>query len=180
MRMKTNLSNYSFEQHSHRFAAWAASRAASTKTCRFSVALGKTLIEGVASLVESAVDANALPFPDQFDAKHKEWREEICSAAGDLNMTHGTAAKLINVYLKATLFCPHCLEWPKIKAIHPPIDRLLLAELARHKREVWRGQNLVWSKFSSEEYEEVIAKVKATVLSGAGLWTIEEYWPGNQ
>jgi hypothetical protein len=44
---------YDINEHKHRYSAWAASRAASTKTCRFNVLQGKTIIEevGLHSLV---------------------------------------------------------------------------------------------------------------------------------
>jgi hypothetical protein len=177
----SNLEIYNFKEHTHRFAAWAAARAASTSTFRFSVADGKKWLEASCSLRMCAGEPDKLPVPEQFDAAHKEWRKEIMKEAGNPeNFKDGIAAKLINIYLKAAVICPLSADQPKVKAVHPPIDRLLLDELARRKSEIWRGQERSWSKFSSDEYEGVIDKVKKTVGNEAGLWTIEKYWPGNQ
>ncbi|MBE0440175.1 MAG: hypothetical protein IBX57_10550 [Gammaproteobacteria bacterium] len=36
---------YSIEEHKHRFAAWAAARAANVNGCRFTVEQGKDILE---------------------------------------------------------------------------------------------------------------------------------------
>ena len=38
---------YDINEHKHRFSAWAESRAASTMGCRFSVRVGKQIIETI-------------------------------------------------------------------------------------------------------------------------------------
>jgi hypothetical protein len=179
--MITDLDNYDFKEHTHRFAAWAAARAASTSTFRFKVADGKRWLEASSSLRMCAGEPDRLPTPEQFDDAHEEWCKEIMKAAGNPEkFKHGVAAKLINIYLKAAVICPLSSDQPKVKAVHPPIDRLLLDELARKVGGIWLDQKRSWSKFCFHEYEEVIEKVKVTVGDEAGLWTIEKYWPGNQ
>lgn len=95
-------------------------------------------------------------------------------------MTHGIAAKIINVYLKASVIHTGHENNPKVKAVHPPVDRLLLTKLTKECAEHWQGQKLSWSKFTSEEYEDVIRSVKLTLGDGVALWEIERYWPGHQ
>ena len=51
------MSIYTIEEHKHRFAVWAASRASSVKGCRFSVLQGKMIIEN--SKLKQFVDAVA-------------------------------------------------------------------------------------------------------------------------
>ena len=177
---------YDIDEHKHRFAAWAASRAASTKTCRFNVLQGKNIIEatGLKALLPSP---DLLPIPAAIDAKHREWRvAAIASAAGkDLTgFSHGTAAKLINVYLKAAFVCAGFEDHPNVAALHPPIDSLLLDELYEGKVEgltdKWAAARTArWSKFNSEQYEEVIAAIRAAAR-GSALWKIEAWWRGYQ
>ena len=46
-----------------------------------------------------------------------------------LDLTHGVAAKLINIYLKATFVSADHQDSPRVRAIHPPIDSILLDSL---------------------------------------------------
>jgi hypothetical protein len=55
-------SSYCIIEHKHRYSAWAASRAASTNTCRFDVNTGKLIIEAV-GLKELLADPELLPTP---------------------------------------------------------------------------------------------------------------------
>lgn len=158
--------SYTIEEHKHRFATWAASRAASTSVvCRFTVKNGIDLIE--ASGIQKYINRpDLLPLNEAFDKEHQEWRNAIMKQATALGLekiTHGIAAKLINVYLKTCLVCGGYHDHEKVKALHPPIDRLLLDNL----KNMYKGNGLSinipktgWSKFSSDEYEIVISEVK--------------------
>lgn len=52
--------SYTIMEHRHRYSAWAASRAASTKTCRFDVSTGKSIIEAI-GLPKLLADPSLLP-----------------------------------------------------------------------------------------------------------------------
>lgn len=181
-----NTVPYDIEEHKHRFAAWAASRAASTKTCRFTVLQGKNILEAT-GLRELLSSPNLLPSPTEIDTKHRAWRIAAIESATSKNLTgfsHGTAAKLINVYLKAAFVCAGFESHINVGALHPPIDSLLLDEL--HKGKVgglttkWAAARAArWSKFNSEQYEEVIAAIKEAT-PGTSLWKIESWWQGYQ
>ena len=177
---------YTIEQHKHRYAAWAASRAASTKTCRFEVQIGKEIIE------ETCLDAllsspNKLPIPKNTDVEHKFWREKAILAAekrGLVGFGHGVAAKLINVYLKGAFVCAGYESHPNVEALHPPIDSLLLDELYFNnvgglKSEWALARKLRWSKFSSPQYEAVIESIRKA-MPNKPLWQVESYWRGYQ
>jgi hypothetical protein len=89
---------YTIEEHKHRFAAWAASSAASVnKNCRFSVQDGKRILEaaGMNRLIESP---ERLPSPQNVDDEHRRWRGAVIAAAQarEIGFTDGVAAKLIN------------------------------------------------------------------------------------
>jgi len=179
-----SIDEYSIEEHQHRYSAWAASRAASVKNCRFSVAQGKQIIE--ASGLSSLQSPNDLPTVGSIDLEHREWRNLMISAAAERGFifTHGIAAKLINVYLKTRFVCGGHHENPRVTQLHPPIDALLLRELAAGDaggfKSGWnKAISVRWSKFNASEYEEVIDLIRRT-LAGRPLWLIESYWRGFQ
>ena len=176
---------YTIHQHCHIFAAWAASRAASVVGCRFKVEKGRGWLESV-GLSERLTSPNQLPSVGTLHREHRQWRDGIIRLAqGEgLRLTHGVAAKLINVYLKSRFVCGGYETHPKVQALHPPIDSLLLTALVRDKfgglEAVWKAARLKrWSKFDSHDYETLIQALKDS-LPGKPLWHIEEYWKGNQ
>lgn len=184
MRSKRN-SAYQIGIHQHRFAAWAASRAASVKGCRFSVEKGRTVLEACGFNAAFSSPAK-LPAAVKTDAQHRRWRAKAIRAAGSLGLsfTHGVAAKLINIYLKCRFVCGGHYKHPRVCRLHPPIDDVLLRRLARldiggfasHWRHA-RGKR--WSKFSQQDYESVIELMRRC-SKRKPLWMIEEHWAGNQ
>jgi len=177
---------YTIEEHKHRFAAWAASRATSVKGCRFRVEQGKAILERV-KLNRLLASPGNLPAPESFDEAHREWRNQVISAAQglELEFTHGVAAKLINIYLKAAFVCGGYHNHVRVKAIHPPIDGLLLNELSRlnvggFRRDWDEAKCIRWSKLNSDQYERVIHSIRAALKPNAALWEVEQHWPGYQ
>jgi hypothetical protein len=171
--------DYTIEEHQHRYAAWAASRGASTKNCRFTVETGKLLLE------DCDFDRDfRLPPASQFDDAHRKWRQALIKKSKRSSFTHGVAAKLINLYLKARFVFAGSENTPQVRAIHPPIDSLLLHALAAQKvgenEAPWKSlAKLGWSNFDSRTYEKAIEAIKK-VCRKQGLWTIEEHWKGHQ
>ena len=175
--------SYTIADHAHRFSAWAASRAASASPkCRFEVS------RGVRALEECGFDEHFtmddLPSPNQIDAVHLVWRDRLIKSKylEEKKPSHGVAAKLINAYLKGRFVCGGFHNDDRVKALHPPIDSILLKELhKRAKQESKNGWkkyiNIGWSNFSSKEYEEVISLIRQT-SDRAPLWMIEKYWQG--
>ncbi len=177
--------SYSIEQHKHRFSAWAAGRAANVKGCRFSVEQAKAIIEAVA-LERLLTSPDELPLPSDIDSVHALWRAQVIteSAALGLTFTHGIAAKLINVYLKAAFVCGGYHDHERVQALHPPIDALLLASLAKGdvggQGRAWRNaRDGKWSKLDSRQYQAVIDAIRAATPSNP-MWLIEEHWRGYQ
>ena len=154
--------------------------------CRFTVEQGKCLLEK-AGLKNVGLNLENLPEPSDFDEEHKKWRNAIIRASeeGGLNFTHGVAAKLINIYLKSIYVCSNEYNNEKVKAIHPPIDSVLLDALYKEnvaeKKDKWQAARKVkWSKFNCRQYQEVIDAIKTTISKERGLWEIEEHWQGYQ
>lgn len=175
---------YTIEIHQHRLAAWAASTAASASSvCRFKVSRGVAILEAAGFTPDFVLPENCV-VAETMDALHKQWREAVVVASGHLNFSHGIAAKLINTYLKTRFIVAGQESDPRVAALHPPIDRLLLGELAAQdvggEKKFWREyQQKGWSKFKTDEYQAVISKVREC-LNGKPMWMIEQYWCGYQ
>ena len=182
---KTRFEPYGIELHQHRFAAWAACRAASVVNCRFGVEQGRSILE-TCGFAASFWRPEQLPEPHAVDEAHRQWRAAIMRAATShrLLFTHGVAAKLVNIYLKSRFVCAGQHAHTRVQNLHPPIDSVLLKALAEanvggYTREWKQAANTRWSKFGSDDYEQVIALIRQS-LNGAPLWKIEEHWRGNQ
>jgi hypothetical protein len=188
--------NYDIYEHLHRFAAWAASTAASQQSCRFPVEIGERIIKA-AKLKKILYAPERLPTNAiDMDAQHKKWRKSVRAAAKrrGLDMSHGVAAKLINVYLKAGLVMVANCDKARVCALHPPIDRQLLKCLKESDRDsklrgdqeraiFWRSKERPgagWTSFGSRDYQKVIEKIRDKLGKEKRLWMIEEHWIGHQ
>lgn len=168
----------------HQFAAWAASTAASASPkCRFSVADGVGILEAI-GFGPGYARPDKLPAPVSFDKCHRRWRERGIREAKKrgITMSHGVAAKLINVYLKSRFTCGGHANHPKVKAIHPPVDSILLRTLADKNYgglgPTWRKLNSMrWSKFDSDTYQLAIDCIKS-IQNPEPLWAVELHWNG--
>jgi hypothetical protein len=174
---------YNINIHKHNFAVWSAATAArASSKCRFKVSQGKAILEKTGFTAKFTL--KNIPSVEKFDEAHRTWRNKVINESKKLNLnfSHGVAAKIINCYLKVRFVCSENVGSKKINCIHPPIDSLLLKELARIKfgqnnGKDWRMFNrLRWSKFNSKQYESVIAAIK-NELKEKPLWLIEQHWP---
>ena len=177
--------SYTLAEHQHRLAAWAASTAASASPlCRFRVESGFRILEEAGfdkTLSMATQTENQLIF----DGWHDEKRQVVIDTAARNGccFSHGIAAKLINCYLKVRFVCGPTDGTVNTAVIHPPIDSLLLKALAKTNigelQHEWRYyDSLRWSKFSSEQYRQVIALIQGC-LGTQPLWKIEKYWDGH-
>jgi len=179
--------SFTIEKNRHIFACWAASRAAGVSPlCRFKVEKGKEILDKVfGEDGQKALDDSLKNNEKDFDKYHRELRQDIIITeivkmkSGEL-MSHGVAAKLINLYFKTIYICGNYKNDEGIKFIHPPIDSLLLESLKKNEennKELWGKYK--WSKMDSEQYQEVIDGIRKLNLED-GLWSIEKYWKGHQ
>jgi hypothetical protein len=137
---------------------------------------------------EGFAGPDQLPRPSAMNVAHRRWRAATIKAGlkvgAGCELTHGVAAKLLNVYLKSRFVCAGCHGDERVAALHPPIDSVLLKALADAdvggNAATWkRAARIRWSRFSSTDYEDVIDAIRQS-LDGRPLWAIEEYWKGNQ
>ena len=178
---------YTIEQHQHRLAAWAASRgAAASPLCRFKVHQGVAILEACG--FDGAFSSpGQLPAPEDLVANQQEWTNGIIAAAATegLVFTHGIAAKIVNLYLKVKFVCGGHHTDERVRVLHPPIDEVLLKELATvnyggNKKHWKRFRNARWSKFDSATYEKVIELIHSSLPDNESLWKIEQHWKGHQ
>lgn len=93
-----------------------------------------------------------------------------------LKFTHGIAAKLINLYLKARFTCGGHSDHRYVAALHPPIDSLLLKAINATLPSADRMPT-AWSKFNAKTYQAVISSLRL-INAGSPLWKIEARWQG--
>jgi hypothetical protein len=109
---------------------------------------------------------------ERFDSWHAEQRARINKKYKALS--HGWAAKIINVYLKTLAYVSSDF-YPNVrKYLHPPVDGILI----RHLRKKYGGINQVTLKeMKSETYEKIISEIKKiTGREGVSPLEIEKYW----
>jgi hypothetical protein len=170
---------YDLPEHRHRFAVWAAARA-SQRGCE-----GATN-DNLRHAVEQAGirDETSKPeFSDvdsaQFDVLHRRWCRSIIAALGERGVPefpYGRAAKLVAIYLKATVILGGGANTPVGRAIHPPVDETLLENLAACSKIRSKWGKTKWTQLNENEYYDLIAQLRAAVPCESPFWMIEEYW----
>jgi hypothetical protein len=164
----------------HRFAAWAAASAARVSPkCRFRAADGVAILEGL-GFGPGYGKPDKLPLPSRFDDQHRKWREKAIRLAKGrrIRMSHGVAAKLINVYLKSRFICGGHADHPKVAALHPPIDSILLKSLADKNAggfgPAWRAlARRRWYNLDPDSYEVAIGCLRNSFQPA---WVAEKMW----
>lgn len=155
--------------------------------CRFGVEQGRAILEA-SGFTASFCQPEQLPGPEPgaVDDTHRQWRNAVIweAKACGLSFTHGVTAKLVNIYLKSRFVCGGHHDHSRVRSLHPPIDSVLLRKLAEaniggYTKEWKKAAKTRWSKFGSDDYEQVIALIRQ-VSKGSPLWKIEEHWSGNQ
>jgi len=176
---------YDLSEHRHRFAVWAAARASQR---------GFTTVENLRYALEATDIRSAISKPEffklrasEFEALHRRWCTAICSALDQRevrNVRYGRAAKLVAVYLKATVIMGGGADTPVGSSIHPPIDRTLLQKLAASARilsphqTAWRKTR--WTQLRESEYYTLIAQLREVVPRDSPFWMLEEYWNATE
>jgi hypothetical protein len=168
---------YDLTEHRHRFSVWAAARAAQRKWKGAKVERLRRAVE--ASGLVSYCNKNTKVEIDKltFDALHAEWCCQIIRHLGDngIECTFGRAAKLVSVYLKSTVVC-HDPDSSLARICHPPIDGIMLRNLASEPRGKKKWKVLRWTTLSQSEYSELIEDLRRFLGPGKPFWMLEEFW----
>ena len=174
---------FSFDEYKHRYAAWAASRAASTISCRFKVEVGVAIIDA-AGLRQKLGRVEALPSAAQAMAEQRALREAIIDAASahGLAFSHGIAAKLLGMYVKGYLLDHTNAFHDAVIELHPPLDSQMLEQLVAAEvgdLDLWRNlQKTKWTNFDCEQFEAAVLDLRRILGPCVPLWQAERYWPG--
>jgi hypothetical protein len=178
-------SSYDLAEHRHRFAVWAAARAAQrgfTTVAPLRDALESTSIRTTLAS-ESTRDVSR----SSFDDLHRQWCASICAHLNGAlvgNVTYGRAAKLVAVYLKAIVLMGAECDSSLGHHMHPPIDRILLQALAASPRissphqAQWR--KVAWTQLQDAGYYQLIDQLRAALPPEVPFWMLEEYWQPSE
>lgn len=180
----TARADYTVVEHRHRFATWAAARAAARGLdgATTSVLSNAISLCGVAAVARGAPEVWPSSAPD-FDDAHARWSNAalaVLAAEGVSSATYGRVAKLIAIYLKSMVIVAGAHETAFGRVLHPPIDEILLRALARTttfgkaSRRLWR--RTTWTKLDAAGYAQLIRSLRDEGLDSPAFWTIEEYW----
>jgi hypothetical protein len=162
---------YDFNEHKHRYSVWTAARAVQRKfttTNNISKAIDKSGLRRF-SETEEVYTSN------QYDIEQYTWCGQLIEAFEEMGVacSYGQAAKIVAIYLKTAVVLPGNGKSLNAQVIHPPIDSILIKAISAFP-ELSHLKNKRWTKFSFDDYVEVIGPVRAKF--GKFDWTLEEYW----
>ena len=177
--------SYDLTKHRHRFAVWAGARAAQrafTSVENLRAALESTTIQAFVNEPRSlAIDAHS------YESHHRKWCNQIVdflSDRGVANTSFGRAAKLIAVYMKAMVVTGPHAQTNLAAVAHPPIDRVLLQNLASSQelpssyKSKWRS--VTWTTLDEPAYYELLSQLQSIVPEPEPWWKLEQYWTVTQ
>ena len=171
---------YEIDEHRHRFSVWAAARAAQRGFSGVDTLRRALEACGIVEFLETAnlndIDAT------RFDALHRQWCMSVVDflkEAGKENVTFGRGAKLIAIYLKAVVVLGPGAETVFARIAHPPIDSILLGNLAAsdvasEQKSNWAKTK--WTKLNDKEYYELIMQLRQALGPEEPFWKLERFW----
>ena len=167
------MHTYTFNEHKHNYAVWTAARAVQrgfTTTAKIKAAIKSSSLRNFSE--------DALTYSEEdFEQFHKECAQQLIKAfevSGIKDVSYGRAAKIIAIYLKTTIILCNKGECKKSTIIHPPIDNILLTEIATRFKELKNLKNERWTSFDETTYWNLVSKIKSHFNKFD--WTLEEYW----
>ncbi len=169
--------SYDIGAHTHNFALWAAARAAQrnfTTVENFrNAAHACDLRKEVAGIDQPDLDSN------QFDKWHRGICGRLMKSLVDenvQNVTYGRMAKFVAIYLKVVAVIGSDPEGPLSQVAHPPIDRILLQNVAKNNSSLGDLASVNWTDLSEEEYFTVVNALRTVVDKKDPFWKLERFW----
>jgi hypothetical protein len=165
---------YNINDHIHLYAVWTAARAVQrgfTTTEKIKAAIETT---GMRAFAEKPLLKGEL----HFKKYHQKWAGELtlslkAQKVDRSKLTYGRMAKIISVYLKTSVILPAKGKTAVCRWIHPPIDAILLKELARVKG-IKELEKLRWTLLDEKGYWELCELILAEKETLD--WRLEKYW----
>lgn len=174
--------DYEFFDHRHRFAVWASARAAQRGWLGARVEVLRDALEST-DIVHFVRDPASVQVDERaFDAHHRHWCTEIVdflAEKGIAEVAYGRVAKLVAVYLKSMVVLGPDGTSPLASIAHPPIDRILLKNLASsdvvspHKSK-WRATT--WTTLDEQSYYALISQLRDVLAKSEPFWKLEKFW----
>lgn len=173
---------YTLAIHQHRFAAWAAARAAQRGLASSRIMIDALEGCGVVAVVDTCDDWPLTAVA--FDALHRIWCRALLGrlvSAGISKATYGRAVKVIAIYLKSRIVLGGHQDTSFARVIHPPIDHILLQGLAGHVRArdrplANRLRTTTWTSLDEASYDDLIARLRGAGFDEPAFWCIESFW----
>lgn len=172
---------YSIDEHRHRFSVWAAARAVQRG---FPADINKLREALKCCGIRTFLTPANLDNMDEarFDDQHEHWCMKVISslnAATAMDVSFGRAAKLIAMYLKSMVVLGPASESAFARVAHPPIDGMLLRNLAgselpsEHKGN-WKKDR--WTGLTKDRYYNLIAELRQAFGTEKPFWMLEHFW----
>ncbi|MGN6802007.1 MAG: hypothetical protein ACTHJN_08885 [Ginsengibacter sp.] len=168
---------YNIDEHIHRYASWAAARAASVS--RFSN-------KEIGSFIEAIELKNKLEEIQRQEITSKEYKEWFTRQVQHLKekmelhkskdekifrrISFGIAAKVISIYVKTAEVIPTKGLSAISKVAYPPVDSYLLKGL--------KIKSKAWSGLKKNEFLELIDYLEK-IKGDQPFWKLEFYWDLN-
>ena len=173
------ITDYTIDEHTHRFAIWTAARAASRSRLKNTEV---ELLISESNLKKEVEELRKLPGLNEIIYKNwiKVTGEKICKivqtqAWGDfkLNIFHfGLAAKIISIYKKTVEVIPTKGLSLLSQIAYPPIDGILVKNLnTKHSLKL----KVNWTTFEWEQYVNVIDELNK-LYPLIPKWKTEVLW----
>ncbi len=170
---------YDINEHRYRFSLWASARAsqrAFTDTKTIICAIKKSELRG-----KTCNNKEWSESPMKFDEFHRKICNDLIENLNHEKATYGRVAKILAIYLKINFILSEDKMIKSVKFIHPPIDRILLAQLAKEFEKKDKNfsnycKKIKWTKLNEDEYFELINKLRENSLDQDSFWCIEKYW----
>ncbi|MBO0936729.1 hypothetical protein J2I47_09250 [Fibrella sp. HMF5335] len=166
------MNDYSFDLHRHNYATWTAARAVqrnftNTKSIKHAIN---------ASGLRNFVKSDEIYSIAEFDSFHKFCAQEIINEFGKVGISasYGQAAKIISIYLKTSVIICNSGSCTKSEVIHPPIDRVLLTNIADKIDGLGHLKQVNWTQLSEDSYWMLIKQLRAKI--DPFNWRVEEFW----
>lgn len=189
---------YNIVEHRHRFAMWTAARAVArgfAGTSVIKIAIDGTGLRALAADPESwpALEADSIQdelisqLMMQFAKLGVFEKTKSGQRKNPLNPEncYGIAAKVVAIYLKATIIIGANWQHPFASRIYPPIDRTLLKNLCK-KHDFARDPDrkgphpLKWTELNKTRHKNLIDEMRKAELDKDGFWRVEKDWSPEQ
>ena len=178
----TDKNEYTIEEHNHRFAVWTAARAATRGMKGGTTENVKKAIRhsGLRSIVEVENIDNPISSFEAYLKDHDKYCKNIIDYFKSIGIqkdicTYGRAAKIIAIYIKTRIL--NTKDHRLMNFAFPPIDSILLENLANEFHELNDLKKVKWTQLKSHEYKDIIKRINAWCMKNdMKMWGIEKYW----